>query len=294
MLEQMSSAMSVKSSPAAKHNRAAMRHAPADAALTLIKDVASRALAANVLVIDVGGTSVKIHATGQTEVRSFRSGPTLTPGRMVSGVKKLAADWTYEVVSIGYPGPVLGGTPTAEPYNLGRGWVGFDFAEAFGRPVKIVNDAAMQAMGSYKGGKMLFLGLGTGLGTAMIVDGAVEPMELGHLPYRKGTYESYVGRAGLERDGRNRWQRGVADVVERLIAALRPDDTVIGGGNVRKLDALPPRCRAGDNVNAFRGGFRMWAKDNVAPPDLPAGAVVPSAGATKHWKRRTNEGRRRH
>jgi polyphosphate glucokinase len=271
MLERTSSAMSVKSFPAAKRNRAAMRHAPADAALTLIKDVASRASVANVLVIDVGGTSVKVLATGQTEVRSFRSGPTLTPGRMVSGVKKLAADWTYEVVSIGYPGPVLGGRPTAEPYNLGRGWVGFDFAEAFGRPLKIVNDAAMQAMGSYKGGKMLFLGLGTGLGTAMIVNGKVEPMELGHLPYRKGTYESYVGRAGLERDGRNSWQRGVADVVERLIAALRPDDTVIGGGNVRKLDALPPRCRAGDNVNAFRGGFRMWAKDNVVPPDLPLG-----------------------
>jgi polyphosphate glucokinase len=179
----------------------------------------------SVLVIDVGGTAVKILATGQTESRSFRSGPTLTPRQMVSGVKKLAADWTYDVVSIGYPGPVLGGRPIAEPYNLGRGWVGFDFAQAFDRPVKVVNDAAMQALGSYKGGKMLFLGLGTGLGTAMIVEGILAPMELGHLPYKEGTYENYVGRASLERDGEKKWRRHVADVVKRLTAALQPDDT---------------------------------------------------------------------
>ena len=225
----------------------------------------------SVLVIDVGGTSVKILATGQTESRSFRSGPTLTPSRMVSGVKKLAADWPYDVVSIGYPGPVLGGRPAAEPANLGRGWVGFDFAQAFGRPVKVINDAAMQALGSYNGGKMLFLGLGTGLGSALIVDGMVQPMELGHLPYKQGTYENYVGRAGLERDGKKKWRRRVSDVVERLIAALQPDDTVIGGGNVRRLDALSPRCRPGDNANAFRGGFRMWAKANVITSDLPLG-----------------------
>ncbi len=182
---------------------------------------------------------------------------------MVSEVKKLAGGWMYDVVSIGYPGPVLRGRPVAEPYNLGRGWVGFDFAAAFGRPVKVVNDAAMQALGSYKGGKMLFLGLGTGLGTAMIVEGIVEPMELGHLPYKKGTYEDYVGRAGLERHGKKKWRRHVADVVARLIAALEPDDTVIGGGNVGKLKALPPHCRAGDNANAFRGGFRMWGEDNA-------------------------------
>jgi polyphosphate glucokinase len=222
--------------------------------------------ARKVLVIDVGGTSVKILATGQTERRSFPSGPTLTPSRMVSGVKKLARGWTYDVVSIGYPGPVLRGRPIAEPYNLGRGWVGFDFAEAFGHPVKVVNDAAMQALGSYQGGKMLFLGLGTGLGTTMIVDGIVEPMELGHLPYKKGTYEDYVGRAGLERHGKKKWRRHVADVVARLIAALEPDETVIGGGNVKKLDPLPQHCRAGENDNAFRGGFRLWAEGGSFAP----------------------------
>ena len=273
MMKSSAVAPRIKSSPAANRGRATMGQTRADAALgSLIKDVlASGPSGKKVLVIDVGGTSVKILASGQTEIRSFRSGPTLTPGRMVSGVKKLAADWMYEVMSIGYPGPVLGGRPTADPPNLGRGWIGFDFATAFGRPVKVVNDAAMQAMGSYKGGKMLFLGLGTGLGTSLIVDGKVEPMELGHLPYKKGTYESYVGRAGLERDGKKKWRRRVADVVERLIAALQPDETVIGGGNVKKLDALPPRCRAGHNANAFRGGFRLWAKDNSVPPDLPPG-----------------------
>jgi polyphosphate glucokinase len=233
---------------------------------------ATRSSIDRVLVIDVGGTSVKFLASGQTERRSFPSGPTLTPRRMVSEVKKLAADWPYDVVSIGYPGPVLRGRPIAEPYNLGRGWVGFDFAAAFGRPVKVINDAAMQALGSYKGGRMLFLGLGTGLGTAIIVNGMVEPMELGHLPYKKGTYEDYIGRAGLEQAGRKKWRLRVADVVERLVAALQPDETVIGGGNVKKLDVLPPRCRAGENANAFGGGFQLWAKDNVFPPDLPAEA----------------------
>jgi polyphosphate glucokinase len=211
-----------------------------------------------VLVVDVGGTSVKILATGQDEHRSFLSGPALTPREMVSEVKKLSADWTYNAVSIGFPGPVLRGRPIAEPYNLGRGWVGFDFAAAFGRPVKVINDAAMQALGSYCGGKMLFLGLGTGLGSTMIVDGIVEPMELGHLPYKKGTYEDYIGKTGLERRGRKKWRRDVADVVARLIAALEPEDTVLGGGNVHKLKVLPPHCRAGDNDNAFRGGFRLW------------------------------------
>jgi polyphosphate glucokinase len=227
--------------------------------------VAKASAAKKVLVIDVGGTSVKILATGQNEERSFPSGPTLTPRQMVSGVKKLARGWTYDMVSIGYPGPVLHGCPIAEPHNLGRGWVGFDFAAAFGGPVKVVNDAAMQALGSYNGGKMLFLGLGTGLGSTLIVNGIVEPMELGHLPYKKGTYEDYVGRAGLERYGKKKWRRHVADVVARFIAALEPDDTVIGGGNVRKLDTLPPHSRAGDNANAFRGGFRLWEEKYARP-----------------------------
>jgi len=257
----------------AKRNRPTSRQTQLDAAVaSLIKDaLAGVPSDKSVLVVDVGGTSVKILASTQTEIRSFLSGPGLTPRQMVLGVKKLASDWRYDVVSIGYPGPVLQGCPTAEPINLGHGWVGFDFAAAFGRPVKVVNDAALQAIGSYEGGKMLFLGLGTGLGTALIVDGELEPMELGHLPYKKATYESYVGRAGLERNGKKKWRRRVADVVERLTAALRPDETVIGGGNVRKLDALPPRCRAGHNANAFRGGFRLWAKGNLIPPDLPPG-----------------------
>ncbi|HEX3600990.1 MAG TPA: ROK family protein [Lacipirellulaceae bacterium] len=214
----------------------------------------------NVLAIDVGGTHVKILATGQKEKREFDSGPTLTPQKMVAGVKELAGDWKYDAVSIGYPGPVLHGKPVSEPHNLAPGWVGFDYEGAFGRPVKVVNDAAMQALGSYKSGKLLFLGLGTGLGTTLIVDGIVEPMELGHLPYKKGTYEDYVGLRGLLKHGVRKWRRHVADVVKLLVAALEPDDVVLGGGNVKKLDVLPPGCRAGDNANAFVGGFRLWDK----------------------------------
>jgi len=263
--------MRVKSSFAGKRKRAAMRQDQPDALKSTKAVAGRRPQVKSVLVIDVGGTSVKILASGQAESRSFRSGPTLTPKQMVSKVKKLAADWTYDVISIGYPGPVLGGRPAAEPANLGRGWVAFDFAQAFGLPAKVLNDAALQALGSYQGGKMLFLGLGTGLGTALVVNGVVKPMELGHLPYMKGTYEDYVGRAGLERDGKMMWRGRVVDVVERLMAAMRPDETVIGGGNVRNLDALPRRCRAGENANAFRGGFRLWAGTDVLPSNLPPG-----------------------
>ena len=214
----------------------------------------------NVLVVDVGGNHVKILATGQKQSREFPSGPTLTAKQMVAGVKKLAGNWKYDAVSIGYPGPVIRNRPLAEPYNLGRGWMGFDFRAAFMRPVKVVNDAAMQALGSYKSGKMLFLGLGTGLGSAMIVAGIVEPMELGHLPYKKRTFEDYVGVRGYERLGKKKWRKEVADVVSQLVAALEPEDVVLGGGNVKKLKELPPGCRAGANANAFSGGFRLWQK----------------------------------
>lgn len=256
-----------KTSVVAKGKRATVRHDQAGIASrsSLEKASGRRASAKSVLVVDVGGNSVKILASGHSEARSFRSGPALTPARMVAGVKKLASNWKYDVVSIGYPGPVLHGRAAAEPHNLGRGWVGFDFAQAFGRPVKVINDAAMQALGSYEGGKMLFLGLGTGLGSAMIVAGIVEPMELGHLPYKRGSYERYVGRAGLKRDGKKKWRYHVVDVVTRFIDALQPDDTVIGGGNVSKLKALPPHCRRGANANAFHGGFRLWARGIVVP-----------------------------
>jgi polyphosphate glucokinase len=212
----------------------------------------------NILVVDVGGTNVKILATGHEELRKFRSGRTLHVEQMVARVKELAGDWQHDVVSIGYPGFVMRGRPIAEPHNLAPGWVGFDFQTAFGCPVKIINDAAMQALGSYKGGKMLFLGLGTGLGATMVVDGIVEPMELAHLPYRKGTFEDYVGQRGLDRKGKKKWREHVADAVAKLVAALEPDDVVLGGGNVNKLKELPPGCRAGDNANAFLGGFRLW------------------------------------
>jgi polyphosphate glucokinase len=212
----------------------------------------------NVLVVDVGGTHVKVLASGQPESRQFDSGPALLPKDMVLASQKIADGWSYEVVSIGYPGPVLRNRPIAEPHNLGRGWVGFDFETAFGHPVKLINDAAMQALGGYKGGKMLFLGLGTGLGSTMIVDGIVEPMELSHLPYKRYTYEHYVGQRGLERGGKHKWRRYVADVVARLVEALEPDDIVLGGGNVKQLAELPQGCRAGDNANAFLGGFRLW------------------------------------
>lgn len=214
-----------------------------------------------VLVIDVGGTHIKILATGKTTPRKFDSGPKMDAAQMVSIVKKNSSDWQYEAVSMGYPGPVLNGKPMAEPHNLAPGWVGFDFEAAFGKPVKILNDAAMQALGSYQGGKMLFLGLGTGLGTTMIVDGVIEPMEAGHLPYKKATFEDYVGVRGLEKYGTHKWRRNVADVVAMLVAALQPDDVVLGGGNVKHLKELPPGCRAGDNANAFIGGFRLWNRE---------------------------------
>jgi polyphosphate glucokinase len=219
-----------------------------------------------VLVVDVGGTNVKILTTGETMPRKFPSGPTLTPQEMVSGVLQMAQGWDFDVVSIGYPGPVLQGRPVTEPHNLGSGWVGFDFEAAFGKPVRLINDAAMQALGSYEGGRMLFLGLGTGLGSAVVTSGIVEPMELGHLPYRKSTFEDYIGERGLKRLGKKKWRKRVADVVERLRAAVAPGYVVLGGGNAKKLKVLPPDARLGDNANAFKGGFRLWANEQPHPP----------------------------
>jgi polyphosphate glucokinase len=216
-----------------------------------------------VLVIDVGGTNIKVFANGEAEVRKFPSGPTLTAKQMVDGVLGLVGDWKYEVITIGYPGPVIHGRLALEPVNLGPGWVDCDFAAHFGKPVKLINDAAMQALGSYQGGRMLFLGLGTGLGSALIVDQVVAPLELAHLPYKKGrTFEDYVGLRGLKRLGKKKWQKAVEDVVARLQAALIADSVVLGGGNAKLLKRLPPGTRMGDNRNAFLGGVRLWEGDN--------------------------------
>jgi predicted NBD/HSP70 family sugar kinase len=219
-----------------------------------------------VLVLDVGGTHVKLLVTGHKTRLEFVSGPTLTPRKLVSLVKKTAtkAGWKFDVISMGYPGPVVHGRPLSDPHNLGPGWVGFNFRRAFGRPVKIVNDAAMQASGSYKGKRMLFLGLGTGLGSALIVDSVVEPMELAHLPYKKGrTYEDYAGLRGLKRLGRKKWRKEVAKMVGILKQATQADYVVLGGGNAHQLKKLPADTRLGDNNNAFRGGFRLWESSEL-------------------------------
>ena len=214
-----------------------------------------------ILVIDVGGTHIKLRATSHKREIKIPSGPKMTARKMVAAVRKLIVDWQYEAVAIGYPGAVLHGHIVGEPHNLGHGWIGFNFKKAFARPVKIINDAAMQALGSYEGKRMLFLGVGTGLGSAMIVDGVLQPMELAHLPYKNGrTYEDYVGLAGLKRLGKKKWRRHVNDVVKRLKMALKADYVVLGGGNARLLKELPRGARLGDNANAFRGRYRLWAK----------------------------------
>ncbi len=214
-----------------------------------------------VLAVDVGGTHVKILASGEEEKREFKSGPKLTPQQMVEGVVALASDWRWEVVSVGIPTPVHGGKAVSEPVNLGTGWVAFDLTAAFGKPTKIVNDAAMQAIGSYEGGRMLFLGLGTGLGTALIADGVVEPLEVGHLPFRKKTFEDYVSKKARQKLGDEKWQKNVFAVVEQLSRALEPEYVVLGGGEAEELTELPPNCRLGDNANAFVGGFRLWQEE---------------------------------
>jgi polyphosphate glucokinase len=212
-----------------------------------------------VLVIDIGGTHVKLYTTHRREPLKIDSGPTMTPGELVKAVKANTSEWKYDVISIGYPGPVIHGKPLSEPANLGRGWLGFNFEKAFGRRVKMINDAAMQALGSYRGGRMLFLGLGTGLGSALVVDGALEPMELAHLPYKHGkTFEEFVGTAALKRVGEKRWIKNVFDVVEQLRNALQPEYVVLGGGNSRRLKKLPPETILGNNEDARKGGLRLW------------------------------------
>ncbi len=214
-----------------------------------------------VLVIDVGGTNIKMLATGQTEPRRYPSGPTMTPGKMLRVVKESVRDWKFDCVSLGFPGPIINECPLREPHNLGSGWMGFNFRKAFGCPAKIINDAAMQALGSYQGRRMLFLGLGTGLGAAMIVDGVLQPMELAHLIYKNGkTYEDYLGLRGLKRSGTKKWRKHVTTIVKKLKAALNADYVVLGGGNSKKLKKLPAGARLGSNRNAFLGGFRMWQK----------------------------------
>jgi polyphosphate glucokinase len=222
------------------------------------------ALDMKILVIDVGGTNVKMLASGQEDPRKFPSGPTLTPDTMAEGVLREIKDWEYDHITIGYPGPVVNGKAVLEPKNLGPGWVDYNFKAKFRKPVRLINDAAMQALGSYKGGRMLFLGLGTGLGSALVIENVVAPLELAHLPYKKyKTFEDYVGLRGLERLGKKRWQAAVEDVVARLQAALGADSVVLGGGNAKKLKRLPPGVRLGDNLNAFVGGFRLWEDDTM-------------------------------
>jgi len=217
-----------------------------------------------VLVVDIGGSHIKILASGKKQRRIIDSGPKLTPSETVAAVRDLAGDWKYRAISIGYPGPVRHNRPALDPWNLGAGWRNFDFAKAFGLPVRVVNDALLQAIGSYEGGRMLFLGLGTGLGSALVLDNLAHPLELAHLPYREGgSFEDYVGARGLERLGRKKWEKRVRDMVERLRGALQVDYVVIGGGNVARLKKFPEEARRGKNDNAFLGGFRLWEPGGV-------------------------------
>ena len=217
------------------------------------------------LGVDIGGSHVKAKLSSSGEERRFDSGPTLSAQQMVDGLRKLTADWDYDAVSIGVPAPVRNDRVQSEPVNLGTGWAGFDFEQALGKPTKVVNDAVMQALGSYEGDKMLFLGLGTGLGSTLVDGRAVEPLELGHLPYRKATFEDYVGEAGRERLGKKRWREAVAETVELLSNALEPDYVVLGGGNAKLLKELPPNARLGANQNAFIGAFRLWDEAMPSP-----------------------------
>jgi predicted NBD/HSP70 family sugar kinase len=217
-----------------------------------------------ILVVDVGGNNVKLLATGHQVPRKVPSGPDLTPARMMAGIRKTIPDWNWDVVTVGYPGAVKNGRPALEPKNLGEGWVRYNFRRSFGKPVRIINDAAMQALGSYEGGRMLFLGLGTGLGAALVLEGLVQPLEIAHLSYRSGfTYEDFLGKRGQDRMGKKRWRKMVDEIVADLQAAFQVDEVVIGGGNAKQLKELPAGARLGHNRNAFAGGFRLW-KDPLA------------------------------
>lgn len=217
-----------------------------------------------ILAIDIGGSGVKVKVNTGDEVRRVESGPTMDPDKMVADVKELTHDWAFDVIAMGYPGPIQHGKITRDPHNLAPGWVQYDFAEAFGKPVKLINDAAMQAVGSYEGGRMLFLGLGTGLGSVLIVDGVVAPLELAHMPYKRGhTFEEYVGNAAFEELGKKKWRNEVAQVISILAAALLPDYVVLGGGNAKRLKEMPVYCRLGNNKHAFTGGFRLWSDPTI-------------------------------
>lgn len=236
-----------------------------------------------ILVVDIGGTDVELFASGQSAPREIPSGPTMTPSNMMTAITQIAADWHYDVVSVGYPGVVVNGQPAVEPHNLGTGWVGFDFSEAFGRPARVINDAALQALGSYRSGRMLYLGFGTGLGSAMVIDGVLAPMELAHLPYMNGgTYEDYVGARGLERLGQRRWQRHVENVITLLQRALQADDIVIGGGNAVRLEQLSPGMRRVDDESAFMGGLRLWNDQRSSAQRTVLVEMHPTAAALMH------------
>ena len=223
-----------------------------------------------ILVVDVGGTNVKISMTGLKDPIKIPSGPEMTAARMAADVKKATAGWKYDAVSIGYPGPVVNGKPAKEPANLGAGWIRFDYKKAFGKPVRLINDAAMQALGSYQGGRMLFLGLGTGLGSAFVADGIVDPLELAHLPYRNNrTYEDYVGLRGYKRLGQKKWQKHVEKVVELLRHGLQADYVMLGGGNTKQLKGLPAGVRLGTNAHAILGGIRLWSQPTTRLPRRP-------------------------
>jgi polyphosphate glucokinase len=238
-----------------------------------------------ILSVDIGGTKVKLLASGETEPRKLASGPQMTPAAMVESVKKRARDWRYDAVSVGFPGLVGNDGPLGEPGNLGPGWVGFDFAAAFGCPVRIVNDAAMQALGSYDGGRMLFLGLGTGLGSVLIVEHTVVPLELGELSYKEGrTFSGRIGRAGLERIGKKRWRKRVLEMVPSLQRAFLADYVVLGGGNSKHLkEPLPPGVRLGHNLTAFRGGYRLWGIEDV-PTQQVDGGKSRTAESAEEWR----------